>query len=165
MTASQSPKRVRRAQRRCDTPRYESERGRAVFRTQSRQKDRRPVLGTRAVAAAARFYCGALCGQPVGCAGANGGLRRLWFRVGDAIIETGLGWRARERIALPVRDPNETAERCWDAGFSVFVHDDVHDDRAAPLSVADPFGRRIDLVPLEHAAVAPTDLYQASNDG
>ena len=131
-----------------------------MFCDHSRQRERQAILGTREVAAATRFYCGALCGQPAGCAGANGRLRRLWFRVGDEVIETGLGWRARERIALPVHDPDATAERCWDAGFSVFVHDDSR----APLSVADPFGRRIDLVPLDHAAVAPSDLCQASND-
>jgi len=131
-----------------------------VFCDHVHQRDRRVILGTREVAAATRFYCGALCGQPAGYAEASGRLRRLWFRVGDAIIETGLGWRARERIALPVHDPDETAERCWDAGFSVFVHD----DSPAPLSVVDPFGRRIDLVPLGHAAVAPSGLYQASND-
>ena len=50
-----------------------------------------------------------------------------------------------EPIVLPVNDPGALAERCWDAGFSVRVGNDETDD--ATVSVIDPFGRCIELVP------------------
>jgi len=44
---------------------------------------------------------------------------------------------------LTVDAPEEVAERCWDAGFVVQVHDDAFG--RTMLSVVDPLGRRIDL--------------------
>lgn len=48
-------------------------------------------------------------------------------------------------LILSVGNPQRLAERCWDAGFSVYVGDDA--TGATLVSVVDPFGRRIDLVP------------------
>jgi hypothetical protein len=121
-----------------------------VFRDQSYQTYERPSLDTRDGDAATKFYCGVLSGREICRVGPPGQRRRRWFRVGGAIIETGLGWRARARIALAVHDPDETAERCWDAGFSVHVHE----GSTATLSVIDPFGRRIELVPVEQPTLA-----------
>ena len=137
-----------------------------MFRNEAheRRRQRQRVLRTHEVAAATRFYCGALRGRQLCRAGGPRQRRRLWFRVGGAIIETGLGWRARARMVLAVDDPDETAERCWDAGFSV----QVHDRGAVALSVVDPFGRQIDLVPLENtlgdAAAAFVDAGQARQE-
>ena len=48
-------------------------------------------------------------------------------------------------IILEVDDPDSVAQRCWDAGLTVRVHQD--ETGRAPVSVIDPFGRRVDLVP------------------
>src|SRR6185295_4282494 len=48
-------------------------------------------------------------------------------------------------IVLEVDDPDSVAQRCWDAGLTVRVHQD--ETGRAPVSVIDPFGRRVDLVP------------------
>ena len=97
-------------------------------------------------AAAWKFYCTVLGGRqvwPVGVARDHG---KLWFEVGNAVIETGPQFRnARARVAFAAEVVKDVAIRCWDAGFSV----QVRDRRRAPpsLAVIDPFGRQIDLVP------------------
>ena len=97
-------------------------------------------------AAAWKFYCTVLGGRqvwPFGVARDNG---RLWFEVGDAVIETGPQFRdARARMAFAAEVVEDVAIRCWDAGFSVLVRE----RRRGPPSLAliDPFGRQIDLVP------------------
>ena len=48
-----------------------------------------------------------------------------------------------EPVLLSVANPNQLAERCWDAGYSVRVD---HDGTGTTMSVIDPFGRRIELV-------------------
>ena len=49
-----------------------------------------------------------------------------------------------EPVVLSVANPDALAERCWDAGYSVRVD---HDATGVTMSVIDPFGRRIELVP------------------
>ena len=68
------------------------------------------------------------------------------FIVGDTIVEMrpDLG-AAAPTILLLVEDPDALAQRCWDAGFTVRVGQDV--TGRAPVSVIDPFGRRLDLAP------------------
>jgi hypothetical protein len=96
--------------------------------------------------AAWKFYCTVLGGRqvwPFGVARDNG---RLWFEVGNAVIETGPQFRdARARMAFAAEVIEDVAIRCWDAGFSV----QVRERRRGPPSLAliDPFGRQIDLVP------------------
>ena len=47
-------------------------------------------------------------------------------------------------VAVVVDDPVAIAERCWDAGYTVRVHDDPAG--AVSLFLADPFGREIALI-------------------
>jgi len=96
-------------------------------------------------AAAWKFYCTVLGGRqvwPIGVARDNG---RLWFEVGNVVIETGPQLRdARVRVAFAAEFVEDVAIRSWDAGFSVLVRE----RRRGPpvLTLIDPFGRRIDLV-------------------
>jgi len=55
-------------------------------------------------------------------------------------------------IVLEVDDPDSVAQRCWDAGLTVRLHQD--ETGRAPVSVIDSFGRRVDLVP----RAAPTRI-------
>jgi hypothetical protein len=55
-------------------------------------------------------------------------------------------------IILEVDDPDTVAQRCWDAGFTVRVQQD--ETGRAPLSVIDPLGRRVDLVPQAALSIA-----------
>src|SRR5215207_4245006 len=102
--------------------------------------------GHAAHTAAARwFYCDVLHGRQVWPDDGTAG-RGLWFQIGSAVVAVR---RDHEGIVIPVRlvvdDPAATAERCWDAGFTVQVRE------AAPepvtFVVTDPFGRRLVLVP------------------
>jgi catechol 2,3-dioxygenase-like lactoylglutathione lyase family enzyme len=96
--------------------------------------------------AAWKFYCTVLGGRqvwPIEVARDNG---KLWFEVGNTVIETGPQYRdARARVAFAAEVVEDVAIRCWDAGFSV----QVRESRWGPPSLAliDPFGRQIDLVP------------------
>lgn len=110
-------------------------------------EDRRSAVGEREIAAARTFYCEALGGRqvrPAGLAGTDGG--SLWFHVNGALVEAGSALHGpHTRVALSADDPALLAERCWDAGFEVRVHDDA--TGRTLFSVIDPFGRRIDLIP------------------
>ena len=46
-------------------------------------------------------------------------------------------------IVWAVDAPEEIAEWCWDAGFSVYVREDARG--RSVLSIVDPLGRRIEL--------------------
>jgi hypothetical protein len=47
-------------------------------------------------------------------------------------------------IVLRVENPMAVAERCWDAGLTIRVHEDVSDE--STISVLDGSGLRIELV-------------------
>lgn len=96
--------------------------------------------------AARAFYRQALRGRPLRPTGRNSTAETLAFAVGDTIIEVDptLG-AAAAPLRLEVDDPHTIAERCWNAGFTVRLGQD--ETGHAPLSVIDPFGRRVDLVP------------------
>ncbi|HKH90501.1 MAG TPA: hypothetical protein VKA54_01795 [Gemmatimonadaceae bacterium] len=109
--------------------------------------------GQAAHTAAARwFYCDVLHGRQVWPSDGTTG-RALWFQIGSALVAV---HRDHEGIAIPVRlvvdDPAAMAERCWDAGFTVQVHEAAPE----PVSfvVTDPFARRLVLVPNGAATVA-----------
>lgn len=109
-------------------------------------QDRQPaVLTTRGLAAARVFYIDLLEGTLVCAARRHTDHARLWFRVHDGLIETGLGIDEEAPVLLHVDDPLAIAERCWDAGFSVRMLDRPLGD--ACISVTDPFGRQIELAP------------------
>jgi len=105
---------------------------------------RRPELALSAseMRAARTFYRRVLRGRPVPTLSG----RPLAFLVGDTIIEVrpDLG-AAAPPISITVDDPDANAQRCWDAGFTVRVGED--DTGRSPISVIDPFGRRLDLTP------------------
>lgn len=92
--------------------------------------------------AAQVFYCDVLRGRQIWDAERAGNLS---FIVEGTRIDVNTSF-ARESapVRLSVADPQELAERCWDAGYSVQVGHETAE--GAPVSVIDPFGRRIELV-------------------
>jgi len=89
------------------------------------------------------FYCDVLQGQQVWDAERAGNLS---FVVEGTRIDVSPSSSLEiEPVALSVSDPHALAERCWDAGFSVRVGHDASE--LLTVSVIDPFGRRIELVP------------------
>jgi len=121
---------------------------RAVFRETHMRSRRRTVMTPSEERAARVFYRRALKGRQVWLAGdacANGS---LWFLVAGSLIEVSGGLVSTAKpIVLDVDDPDDLAQRCWDAGFTVLVNQDS--TGRAPVSVFDPFGRRVDLAPRE----------------
>jgi hypothetical protein len=123
-------------------------RGGAAFR-EAHMRSRRQTVMTPSDARAARvFYRRALKGRQVWPAGDAGASGSLWFLVAGSLIEVSgvLGGNASP-IVLDVDDPDGLAQRCWDAGFTVRLNQDS--TGRAPVSVFDPFGRRVDLAPRE----------------
>ena len=98
------------------------------------------------IAAARAFYGDALRGRQLRLPARRGTTTGLWFLIGGNIVEvrTANG-AAAAPIAIDVDDPDLLAQRCWDAGFTVRVRED--ETGRAPVSVIDPFGRRLDLMP------------------
>jgi catechol 2,3-dioxygenase-like lactoylglutathione lyase family enzyme len=88
------------------------------------------------------FYCEVLRGRQVWDAERTGSLS--FFVEGVRIDVSTSGAGDREPVVLAVDNPDALAERCWDAGYSVRVD---HDATGVTMSVIDPFGRRIELVP------------------
>jgi catechol 2,3-dioxygenase-like lactoylglutathione lyase family enzyme len=92
------------------------------------------------------FYCDALRGREVWDTERSRDSATLCFIVSgqrvDVSTEAPVG---AAPLILSVGNPQRLAERCWDAGFSVHVDNDL--SGSTMVSVTDPFGRRIDLVP------------------
>jgi len=97
------------------------------------------------VGAARAFYGKALRGRQLRLPARRGTTTGLWFLVAGNIVEvrTANGG-ASAPIVIDVDDPDLLAQRCWDAGFTVRVGAD--ETGRAPVSVIDPFGRRVDLM-------------------
>jgi hypothetical protein len=95
-------------------------------------------------AAARDFYLEVLRGREIRWP-ERPGAERLFFLVGHSLIETGPGVPAiRAPSVIFVDEVEETAARCWDAGFTV---DLSFDASALPsFTLIDPFGRQIELV-------------------
>jgi hypothetical protein len=93
-----------------------------------------------------RFYRDALRGRLLPPRGGASSERALSFLVGDTRIdvEPGADGTTAAPVAVVVDDPVAIAERCWDAGYTVRVHDGAAG--AASLFLSDPFGRMIALV-------------------
>lgn len=112
-----------------------------------RCEPRRSALSAENVRSAHVFYRELLGGRRIRPPNVEAaGVRGLWFLVGSVRVEVraDLGSRAAP-ILLHVEDPDAVAQRCWDAGFTVRVRQDERG--RAPVSVFDPFGRRVDLAP------------------
>jgi catechol 2,3-dioxygenase-like lactoylglutathione lyase family enzyme len=118
-----------------------------MFRARLREQDGggRHVLAAHDRAAASRFYTGLLRGRQVRPTGRRTDGARLWFRIDDVLVETGPGTDGGGPVLVHVDDPLAVAERCWDAGFTVRFLDPPFGD--AIVSVTDPFGRQVNLVP------------------
>ena len=114
---------------------------------------RLPAMSLGDADAARAFYHDVLGGRqtwPARRADIGGG---LWFLVSGTVIEVrSAPGSDTTPLMLEVDDPDALAQRCWDAGFTVRVHQDA--TGRAPVSVIDPFGRRIDLAPME-ASTSP----------
>ena len=96
--------------------------------------------------AARRFYRGVLGGRQVWPTDRRRGLRSLFFLIGDTLIEIDPAPRfAPQAVALEVDAPNELAERCWNAGYTVRLRDDDVDESNPAFVITDPFGRSIAL--------------------
>lgn len=92
------------------------------------------------------FYCDALRGRQVWDTDRPNDAANLCFIVSGQRVDVSATPPADHTpLILSVGTPHRLAERCWDAGFSVHVDQDVAG--ATAVSVIDPFGRRIDLVP------------------
>jgi hypothetical protein len=63
------------------------------------------------------------------------------FLVGEELVATGPGVE-KDRVTLIVDDALAIAERCWDAGFEVRVHEIAG---ATSVVVIDPFGRELEV--------------------
>ena len=97
------------------------------------------------VEAARAFYGDALRGRQLRLPARRGTTTGLWFLVGGNIVEVRPRNGGAAPIAIDVDDPELLAQQCWDAGFTVRVGEDG--TGRAPVSVIDPFGRRLDLMP------------------
>lgn len=96
--------------------------------------------------AARRFYRGILGGRQVWPTDRRKGVRSLWFLVGDTLIEIDPAPRiSPEPVELVVDAPNEIAEQCWDAGYTVRLRDADVGDSCSAFLITDPFGRTIAL--------------------
>ena len=126
--------------------------GLEAMRKRARQ---RGVISPSDASVARAFYRDALGGHQVWPAGPMGARGRVWFLVAGALIEVGGAAVGRSApVVLDVDDPDELAQRCWDAGFTVRMHQDP--TGRAPVSVFDPFDRRIDLAPVQAASAHRT---------
>ena len=93
-------------------------------------------------AAARMFYRDVLGGRQLRRRAADNESGLLRFRVGGSLVTTGPG-QSNDRVALVVDDAVTVAVRCWDAGFTVRVHDSAD---ATAIAVVDPFERELELV-------------------
>jgi hypothetical protein len=71
----------------------------------------------------------------------------LCFIVGPQCIAVRTREAGTGPMSLEVDDPVAVAEKCWDAGYTVYASDS--DEGDTRLSVIDPFGRRIELARAE----------------
>ena len=91
------------------------------------------------------FYCDVLQGRQVWTDAPESGANMAFIVEGTRIdVDTNSPVEGAP-VVLAVCSPTAVAERCWDAGYSVHVADVA--TGGAAVSVIDPFGRRIDLVP------------------
>lgn len=103
-----------------------------------------PAISPGDVSAARALYCDALGGRQLWRAPRWNTVGTLRFLVAGTVVEVRSDFGSAETpITLHVGDPDLLAQRCWDAGFTVRVNQD--ETERAPVSVIDPFGRRIDL--------------------
>ena len=95
------------------------------------------------------FYEELLGGRQVWPTGRRAGFGRLWFLFGETLVEAGpmLG-ESRGMIEVEVDSPNDTAARCWDAGYTVRP---LKNGTPGALSVIDPFGRQVVLLTARRA--------------
>lgn len=111
-----------------------------------------------AATAAVRFYRDALRGRLLPPPRERASRRALSFLIGDTRIEVepGASVVPAAPVAVVVDDPVAIAERCWDAGYTVRVHDGPAS--APSLFVADPFGRVIALVGRTMTTTCPSPI-------
>jgi catechol 2,3-dioxygenase-like lactoylglutathione lyase family enzyme len=106
-------------------------------------RDRPKLVGGDA-ASARLFYEELLGGREVWPTGRRAGFGRLWFLLGETLVEAGpTRGGTPEVVEVEVASPNDTAARCWDAGYTVQLS---KHGTSGGLSVIDPFGRPIALV-------------------
>lgn len=103
---------------------------------------RRSVSAPNYSGVARAFYCDVLNGRQVWDSERIGSLS--FIVEGTRIDVNTSAVDDSEPVILSVDNPDGLAERCWDAGYSVRVE---HDATGMTMSVIDPFGRRIELVP------------------
>lgn len=100
----------------------------------------RRLDGDERVRHARRFYCDVLEGHQMAAGAAERVEGALRFLVAGVAVETGaMRHDTTTPVVLRVRDPENLAARCWNAGYTVFVDD------AVGVGIVDPFGLRIEL--------------------
>jgi len=112
-------------------------------RNERLQRVRASRTATDSTRIARAFYCDVLRGRQVWDAERAGGLS--FIVAGTRIDVTTSAAQDRDAVVLSVGNPDAVAERCWDSGYNVRVGYQTTGD--ATVSVIDPFGRQLDLVP------------------
>lgn len=107
--------------------------------------ERRPTENEGTDAAARYFYETLLGGRQVWPNDHHATIGRLWFLFGETLVEAGPSiCELGDVLEVEVDSPNDAAARCWDAGYTVRL---LRTGGAGSLSVIDPFGRMVALVP------------------
>lgn len=115
-------------------------------RTESSRAMHRAPSAPDHLRVARAFYCDALRGRQVWDTERSRDSAMLCFIVSGQRVDVSTAPPVDSApLILSVGNPQRFAERCWDAGFSVHVDNDS--SGSTMVSVIDPFGRRIDLVP------------------
>ena len=107
--------------------------------------ERRPTEAEGPEAAARFFYETLLGGRQVWPSDHRATIGLLWFLFGATLVEAGPGiCDLHDVLEVEVDSPNDSAARCWDAGYTVRL---LRNGGAGTLSAIDPFGRVVALVP------------------
>jgi len=131
----------------------------AILPIQRALRDRRRSVDI--AIAARRFYRGVLGGRQVWPTDRRRGLRSLYFLVDDTLIEVDpASWREPETVTLAVDAPNDLAERCWNAGYTVRPLDAETDESCSAFLITDPFGHSVLLTPrAEHQSAEAAPIH------
>ena len=112
-------------------------------RNERMRRGRTSSIATDPTRIARAFYCDVLHGRQVWDSERAGSLS--FIVAGTRIDVSTSAAHDREPVVLSVGNPDALAERCWDSGYNVRVGYESTGD--ATVSVIDPIGRQIDLVP------------------
>jgi catechol 2,3-dioxygenase-like lactoylglutathione lyase family enzyme len=115
-----------------------------IYRSAHDSARRPPRIARRPAPANEAFYIDLLGGREVWPTERKNRRGSRWFLVEETLIELrSAAFGGNDSVELAVDSPEDLAERAWDAGYSVEVHED---DAGVTLTLVDPTGRRIRLL-------------------